>query len=165
MNLYYVQKKENGGVDRITHIELECSFGIASCSSDPTTSIGSQVELSKQNISLNVSTIFKRFEWIKRNRNSNNLNNLNASIKFDNPMLNYWVKKLPTKIVSINGPAENGQSITIGSENKNSNNLNNFTTTIKSDNPLLSSWMNKLPENIAVLKLSLIHISEPTRPY
>ena len=155
MNLYYVQKKENGGVDRITHIELECSFGIASCSSDPTASIGSQVELSKQNISLNVSTIFKRFEWIKRNRNSNNLNNLNVSIKFDNPMLNYWVKKLPTKIVSINGPAENGQSITIGSENKNSNNLNNFTTTIKSDNPLLSSWMNKLPENIAVFKVSL----------
>ena len=70
-------------------------------------------------------------------------------------MLNYWVKKLPTKIVSINGPAENGQSITIGSENKNSNNLNNFTTTIKSDNPMLSSWMNKLPENIAVLKVSL----------
>ena len=142
-------------VDRTNVYQLECPYGIAQCTSDPTSSVGSQVELSKQNISLNVSTIFKRFEWIKRNRNSNNLNNLNVSIKFDNPMLNYWVKKLPTKIVSINGPAENGQSITIGSENKNSNNLNNFTTTIKSDNPLLSSWMNKLPENITALKVSL----------
>ena len=70
-------------------------------------------------------------------------------------MLNYWIKKLPNKLVSVTVPVENGQSITIGSENKNSNNLNNFTTTIKSDNPLLSSWMNKLPENIAVFKVSL----------
>ena len=154
---FFLVNRETGSaqVDRITEYELECPYGIVACTSDSTSSIGSQVELSKQNISLNVSTIFKRFEWIKRNRNSNNLNNLNASIKFDNPMLNYWVKKLPTKIVSINGPVENGQSITIGSENKNSNNLNNFTTTIKSDNPLLSSWMNKLPENITALKASL----------
>ena len=155
MKLFVVEIMAGNGVDQINQFDLECPYGIAQCTSDSTSSIGSQVELSKQNISLNVSTIFKRFEWIKRNRNSNNLNNLNASIKFDNPMLNYWVKKLPTKIVSINGPVENGQSITIGSENKNSNNLNNFTTTIKSDNPLLSSWMNKLPENITALKASL----------
>ena len=45
MNLYYVQKQTGDGVDRITHIELECPFGIASCSSAPTASIGSQVEL------------------------------------------------------------------------------------------------------------------------
>ena len=155
MKLFVVEIMDGNGVDQINQFDLECPYGIAQCTSDSTSSIGSQVELSKQNISLNVSTIFKRFEWIKRNRNSNNLNNLNASIKFDNPMLNYWVKKLPTKIVSINDPVENGLSITIGSENKNSNNLNNFTTTIKSDNPLLSSWMNKLPENITALKASL----------
>ena len=155
MKLFVVEIMAGNGVDQINQFDLECPYGIAQCTSDSTSSIGSQVELSKQNISLNVSTIFKRFEWIKRNRNSNNLNNLNASIKFDNPMLNYWVKKLPTKIVSINDPVENGLSITIGSENKNSNNLNNFTTTIKSDNPLLSSWMNKLPENITALKASL----------
>ena len=155
MKLFVVEIMAGNGVDQINQFDLECPYGIAQCTSDSTSSIGSQVELSKQNISLNVSTIFKRFEWIKRNRNSNNLNNLNASIKFDNPMLNYWVKKLPTKIVSINGPVENGQSITIGSENKNSNNLNNFTTTIKSDNPLLNSWMNKLPEKITARRASL----------
>ena len=155
MKLFVVEIMAGNGVDQINQFDLECPYGIVACTSDSTSSIGSQVELSKQNISLNVSTIFKRFEWIKRNRNSNNLNNLKASIKFDNPMLNYWVKKLPTKIVSINGPVKNGQSITIGSENKNSNNLNNFTTTIKSVNPLLSSWMNKLPKNITALKASL----------
>ena len=155
MKLFVVEIMPGNGVDMINQFDLECPYGLAACVSDASASVVSQVELANQNISLNVSTIFKRFEWIKRNRNSNNLNNLNASIKFDNPMLNYWVKKLPTEIVSINGPVENGQSITIGSENKNSNNLNNFTTTIKSDNPLLSSWMNKLPENITALKASL----------
>ena len=87
MNLYYVQKKEQGGVDRITHIELECSFGIARCSSDPTASIGTQVELAKQNITLNISSIFYRFEWIKRNRNEENLTSHNININYPNPLL------------------------------------------------------------------------------
>ncbi len=87
MNLYYVQKKEQGGVDRITHIELECSFGIARCSSDPTASIGSQVELAKQNIALNISSIFYRFEWIKRNRDEENFTSHNININYPNPLL------------------------------------------------------------------------------
>ena len=99
MNLYYVQKQTKGGVDRITHIELECPFGIASCSSDSTSSVGSQVELSKQNISLNVSTIFKRFEWIKRNRDQENLTSHNININYHNPLLEYcWhlYQQIPT---------------------------------------------------------------------
>ena len=87
MNLYYVQKKEKGGVDRITHIELECSFGIARCSSDPTASIGTQVELAKQNIALNISSIFYRFEWIKRNRDEENFTSHNININYPNPLL------------------------------------------------------------------------------
>ena len=94
MNLYYVQKQTKGGVDRITHIELECPFGIASCSSDSTSSVGSQVELSKQNISLNVSTIFKRFEWIKRNRDQENLTSHNININYPNPLLESLVMQL-----------------------------------------------------------------------
>ena len=97
--------------------------------------------------------------WIKRNRNNNNLNNLTASIKLDNPLLNYWIKKLPDKLVTVNEAVEGGRSITIGSEykkrNKNSNNLDNFTTAIKSDNPLLNSWLNKLPEKITARRASL----------
>ena len=149
---YYVG---GGSVDVVTQIGLSCDYGLVACVSDSKSSLGTQVQLAKNNVSINTSIIFKRFEWIKRNRNSNNLNNLAASIKLDNPILNYWLKKLPTKIVSVNGAVENGRSITIGHENKNSNNSNNFTTAIKSDNPLLDSWMNKLPENITAFKASL----------
>ena len=87
MNLYYVQNLGSGGVDRITHIELECSFGIIRCSSDSTSSIGAQVELAKQNITLNVSTIFKRFEWIKRNRDQEKFSSTNISFSYSNPLL------------------------------------------------------------------------------
>ena len=143
------------GVDQINQFDLECPYGLVQCTSDSASNLGSQVQLAKQNIGLNTSIIFKRFEWVKRNRNNKNLNNLTASIKLDNPLLNYWIKKLPTKIVSVNGAVENGRSITIGHENKNSNNLDNFTTAIKSDNQLLNSWTNKLPEKITARRASL----------
>ena len=147
------------GADVVTQVSLSCNYGLVACVSDPRSSLGTQVQLAKNNISMNTSIIFKRFEWIKRNRNSNNLNNLTASIKSDNPLLNYWVKKLPDKIVSVNEEVEGGQSITVGQKHKkgkkNSNNLNNFTTAFKSDNPLVNSWINKLSEKIIVRKTSL----------
>ena len=59
-------KKVGTGVDQINQFDLECPYGLAVCVSDASASVSSQVELSNQNISLNVSTIFKRFEWIKR---------------------------------------------------------------------------------------------------
>ena len=61
--------------DRTNEYNLECPYGVYECTSDARSNLGSQVELAKQNISLNTSTIFKRFEWIKRNRNKENLNN------------------------------------------------------------------------------------------
>ena len=75
------------GVDRINGFDLECPYGLVKCSSDPTSSIGSQVELAKQNITLNISTIFKRFEWIKRNRNEENFTSHNININYPNPLL------------------------------------------------------------------------------
>ena len=93
MNLYYVQDLGGNGVDRITHIELECPFGIIKCSSDTRASIVSQVELAKQNISLNVDTIFKRFEWIKRNRDNEDLTSHNFNINYHNPLLKSLASK------------------------------------------------------------------------
>ena len=86
---FFLVNRETGAaqVDRITEYELECPYGIVACTSDSTSSIGSQVELSKQNISLNVSTIFKRFEWIKRNRDKENLTSHNININYPNPLL------------------------------------------------------------------------------
>ncbi len=75
------------GVDRINGFDLECPYGLVKCSSDPMSSIGSQVELAKQNIALNISSIFYRFEWIKRNRNEENFTSHNININYPNPLL------------------------------------------------------------------------------
>jgi len=151
MKFYQVTYTSN----EIHEYNLSCPYGIVICEADSISNVGAQVEFAKHVIQQNTSTVFKRFEWLRRNEGKNNLNNLTASIKLDNPLLNYWIKKLPTKIVSVNGAVENGRSITIGHENKNSNNLDNFTTAIKSDNPLLNSWMNKLLEKITARRAFL----------
>ena len=157
--LYIISDKgplvAGSGSDVVTQVSLSCNYGLVACVSDPRSSLGTQVQLAKNNISMNTSIIFKRFEWIKRNRNSNNLNNLTASITSDNPLLNYWVKKFPDKLLSVNEKVKDGQSITIGPKDINNNKLNNFTTAIKSDNPLLNSWMDKLPETITAYQVAL----------
>ena len=73
MKIYIVQIQGGDGVDQINEFQLECPYGVVACVSDSTSSMGSQVQLSKQNINLNISTIFKRFEWIKRNRDQEDL--------------------------------------------------------------------------------------------
>ena len=85
------------GVDRINGFDLECPYGLVKCSSDSTSSIGSQVELAKQNITLNISTIFKRFEWIKRNRDEEDLTSHNFNIDFPNPLLKSLAMSLEPK--------------------------------------------------------------------
>ena len=74
-------------VDQINSYQLECPYGLVACVSDPTASIGSQVELAKQNITLNISSIFYRFEWIKRNRDEENFTSHNININYPNPLL------------------------------------------------------------------------------
>ena len=75
------------GIDQINSYQLECPYGLVACVSDPTASIGSQVELAKQNIALNISSIFYRFEWIKRNRDEENFTSHNINIDYPNPLL------------------------------------------------------------------------------
>ena len=158
MKLYQVTYRGDSA-NKIHEYNLSCPYGIVICEADSISNVGAQVEFAKHVIQQNTSTVFKRFEWLRRNEGKNNLNNLTASIKLDNPLLNYWIKKLPDKLVTVNEAVEGGRSITIGREykkrNKNSNNLDNFTTAIKSDNPLLNSWMNKLPEKITARRASL----------
>jgi len=85
------------GVDRINGFDLECPYGLVKCSSDSMSSIGSQVELAKQNITLNISTIFKRFEWIKRNRDEEDLTSHNFNIDFPDPLLKSLAVNLEPK--------------------------------------------------------------------
>ena len=153
----------------VIEYDLACPFNIITgkCpsiteNSDRTGMAEAQIMIAKRNIDYSTKSALHRLEWIRRNKdnqNLTNLNNFNTAIQFDNPLLNYWVKKLPDTIVKVNEEVEGGQSITVGQKHKkgkkNSNNLNNFTTTFKSDNPLLSFWMNKLPEKITASKASV----------
>ena len=88
MKLFVTNHREDASsVDRTNEYNLECPYGIYECTSDARSNLGAQVELAKQNISLNTSTIFKRFEWIKRNRNKENLNNFSLDIDTNNRLL------------------------------------------------------------------------------
>jgi len=165
LKMYLGTDRVNQGdanADRINEIDLVCPFNIIAgkCpsiteNSDRTGMAEAQIEIAKRTIDHSTDTALNRLKWIRRNKdkqNLTNLNNFNTSIQFYNPLLNYWVKKFPDKLVAVNEAVEGGRSITIGREykkrNKNSNNLDNFNTAIKSDNPLLNSWLNKLPEKI-----------------
>jgi hypothetical protein len=165
LKMYLGTDRVNQGdsnADRINEIDLVCPFNIIAgkCpsiteNSDRTGMAEAQIMIAKRIIDHSTKSALHRLEWIRRNKdnqNLTNLNNFNTAIQFYNPLLNYWVKKLPDKLVAVNEAVEGGLSITIGREykkrNKNSNNLDNFNTAIKSDNPLLNSWMNKLPEKI-----------------
>ena len=86
MKLFVVEIMAGNGVDMINQFDLECPYGLAQCTSDSASNLGSQVQLAKQNINLNTSVIFKRFEWVKRNRNSENLNSFNININSHNPL-------------------------------------------------------------------------------
>ena len=95
----YIMNKDGGPnvggkVDTLSQFNLKCPYGIAKCVSDTRASIDSQVELAKQNISLNVDTIFKRFEWIKRNRDNEDLTSHNININYPNPLLKSLASKL-----------------------------------------------------------------------
>ena len=87
MKLYVINAQGGPGVDQTSMYQLECPYGVVECVSNPTASIGSQVELAKQNIDLNISSIFRRFEWIKRNRDGENLTSHNININYPNPLL------------------------------------------------------------------------------
>ena len=94
MKLYVINALNGSAtVDQTSVYQLECPYGIVACVSDASATVVSQVELANQNISLNVSTIFKRFEWIKRNRDNEDLISHNININYPNPLLSSLVNK------------------------------------------------------------------------
>ena len=104
MNLYLLDNVGGKGVHQINQFKLECPYGLVKCSSDSTSTIGAQVELAKQNITQNVSVIFKRFEWIKRNRDQEDLTSHNINLNYPNPLLEALAMKLesPAKKTLVN---------------------------------------------------------------
>ena len=88
----------NDAPDTMHQISLPCKFGVAVCMADTASNIVSHVEFAKKNIHYNNSTLFKRFEWIKRNRNNENLNSFNINLKSYNPILASLTNKLQASL-------------------------------------------------------------------
>ena len=99
MKLFTVQlASPSSRIDQVHQFDLECPYGLIKCSSDTSSSIEAQFELAKQNISLNVNTIFKRFEWIKRNRDDENLTAHNFKINYEDPLLKNLANKFEPSV-------------------------------------------------------------------
>ena len=77
MKLYQVTYHNTppGVRDALYEYDLSCPYGIVICETDAVTAIGAQVEIAKNVIHQNSSTIFKRFEWLRRNDERANLTN------------------------------------------------------------------------------------------
>ena len=88
----------DGGQDHAHQISLPCRFGVAVCMADTASNIVSNVEFVKKNIHYNNSTLFKRFEWIKRNRDNEDLNSFNINLKSYNPILASLTNKLQASL-------------------------------------------------------------------
>ena len=88
----------DGGQDHAHQLSLSCHFGVAVCMADTASNIVSNVEFAKKNIHYNNSTMFKRFEWIKRNRDNENLNSFNINLKSYNPILASLTNKLQASL-------------------------------------------------------------------
>ena len=88
MKLYIGTEDPNTDGDNIIYeYDLSCPYGIVLCESETASVTSAQVEIAKNVIHQNTSTIFKRFEWLRRNENKTNLNSHNLKLNINNPIL------------------------------------------------------------------------------
>ena len=89
---------DTGATNTIFEYSVECS-GTITCN-DPSSDgdvkaiIEANVELSKRAIKNSTLPIFHRIEWLRRHKNNDNLNNLNAEIDFTNEKIGKLVSAL-----------------------------------------------------------------------
>ncbi len=82
----------NFNVDEVRQYTLPCSYGIISCinptsDEDDVASVEVQTESAKQLIQHTTYPVLNRMEWLRRNKNSNNLTNQNIKFQFSNEIL------------------------------------------------------------------------------
>ena len=88
MKLYIgTEDASTDGDNIIYEYDLSCPYGIVLCESETSSVASAQVEIAKNVIHQNTSTIFKRFEWLRRNENKTNLNSHNLKLNINNPIL------------------------------------------------------------------------------
>ena len=86
--------ENQGNKDEIYEYDLVCPFNIieGNCSfttnnSDRTAIIEAQIEIAKKTIDHSTDTALNRLKWIRRNKDKQNLTNLNLNINFTNQKL------------------------------------------------------------------------------
>ncbi len=127
MKLYVVNRQSGAGVDQVYAFQLECPFGVYECVFESESSIASQIELAKQNIQQNTSIVFKRFEWIKRNKEKNDLNNISMNFNTQNKVLMYLKNELQNSFDS------RIQNVSLNDNKKNNMNNNKWSFWMHSD--------------------------------
>ena len=102
MKLYIGTEDANSdGDDIIYEFDLTCPYGIVICETETASVVSAQVEIAKHVIHQNTSTIFKRFEWLRRNENKTNLNSHNLKLDINNPILLSLTNKLQSSFKDL----------------------------------------------------------------
>ena len=101
MKLYIgTEDASTDGDNIIYEYDLSCPYGIVLCESETSSVASAQVEIAKNVIHQNTSTIFKRFEWLRRNENKTNLNSHNLKLNINNPILASLKNELQSSFTS-----------------------------------------------------------------
>ena len=94
LKMYLTSDRNQGNKDEIYEYDLNCPFNIieGNCSfttnnSDRTAIIEAQIEIAKKTIDHSTDTALNRLKWIRRNKDKQNLTNLNLNINFTNQKL------------------------------------------------------------------------------
>ncbi len=125
MKAYIATEDANAdGDDIIYEYDLTCPYGIVLCETDAVTAIGAQVEIAKNVIHQNSSTIFKRFDWLRRNDERANLTNHEVKLNIHNPILAALKTNFENSLKNIQfTPA----SLKIENTNKNKKNWSHWS--------------------------------------
>ncbi len=125
MKAYIATEDANAdGDDIIYEYDLTCPYGIVLCETDAVTAIGAQVEIAKNVIHQNSSTIFKRFDWLRRNDERANLTNHEVKLNIHNPILAALKTNFESSLKNIQfTPA----SLKKGKTNKNKKNWSHWS--------------------------------------
>ena len=106
--------------NKVFEYDLSCPFGIVICEADVATAIGAQAEIAKNIIYQNSNTIFKRFDWLRRNEEKINLNSHNIKLDINNPILASFKHKLENSLKhNLENSLNNNQFIHASLKDKN----------------------------------------------
>ena len=107
----YIGDDNGTGTDQIMEYDLACPFNIIAGKCPPVTNkdrIGiaeAQITVAKRTIDHSTDSVLNRLQWIRRNKDNQNLSNLNIDYnltipQLDNSLLNTLVQKIPEKITA-----------------------------------------------------------------